>query len=121
MKLALALALSAIIAAPALARPGGTVALRHTARVGALRVTPLAVVEDSRCPENARCIWAGRATVSVRIARGHRSVMRRLTLGEPTATELGGVVLDAMSPEKRAGRVTPPRAYRFHFSPLAPD
>ena len=38
----------------------GLARIGETTRVGTLAVTPLRVVEDSRCPINARCIWAGR-------------------------------------------------------------
>ena len=34
--------------------------LGQTVNVGGPKVTPLAVLEDSRCPMEARCIWAGR-------------------------------------------------------------
>ena len=41
--------------------------LGQPTRVGRLVVTPLRVAEDSRCPINARCVWAGRAVVQTRI------------------------------------------------------
>ena len=46
----------------ALREPGIAVAaLNQTADLGGgLRVRPLEVLEDSRCPQNARCVWAGR-------------------------------------------------------------
>ena len=100
---------------------GGPVAIGQPARVGASVVTPLDLVEDSRCPENARCVWAGRVVVKAAIERGATRIERRLTLGEPAATPAGGVVLDSALPEKRAGVETDPRAYRFHFSPVAID
>lgn len=34
---------------------------------GGLRVTPLQVLEDSRCPQNARCVWAGRLRLRVAV------------------------------------------------------
>ena len=33
-------------------------------------VTPLEVLEDSRCPENVQCIWAGNATVDLQLRSG---------------------------------------------------
>lgn len=53
----------------ALAEPG-VVAVRigETANLGdGLRVRPLEVLEDSRCPQNARCVWAGRLRVRVAV------------------------------------------------------
>ena len=60
--LAAALALCACATAPIAQSPirsDGLAALGQPTRVGALVVTPQALVEDSRCPINARCIWAG--------------------------------------------------------------
>jgi hypothetical protein len=34
---------------------------------GGLVVTPLEVLEDSRCPQNARCVWAGRLRLRVNV------------------------------------------------------
>ncbi len=43
---------------------------------GGIRVRPLEVVEDSRCPQNARCIWAGRLRVRVAVEGvGEREVI----------------------------------------------
>lgn len=51
-------------------REQGVVAARinTTADLGSgLRVRPLEVLEDSRCPQNARCVWAGRLRVRVNV------------------------------------------------------
>lgn len=34
---------------------------------GGLIVRPLEVLEDSRCPQNARCVWAGRLRLRVSV------------------------------------------------------
>lgn len=92
------------------------VAIGQAQRVGALRVTPLDVVEDSRCPMNARCIWAGRVVVKVAIARGSDRLERRLTLGEATQTDLGRILLDSVTPARSTTTGTiDPADYRFHF------
>ena len=51
-------------------RADGVVAagIGETADLGAgLRVRPIEVLEDSRCPQNARCVWAGRLRLRVNI------------------------------------------------------
>lgn len=51
-------------------RADGVVAvgLNQTADLGGgLRVRPLEVLEDSRCPQNARCVWAGRLRLRVNV------------------------------------------------------
>lgn len=92
------------------------VALEQVQRVGPLRITPVNLIEDSRCPQNARCIWAGRVVIRARIDDGHGQLERNLTLGQPA--EVGGrqVMLDSVTPERNAGSEVSVAAYRFHFS-----
>jgi hypothetical protein len=62
----------------ALRAPGVVAAgIGQTADLGnGLRVRPLEVVEDSRCPQNARCVWAGRLRVRVNVEGvGEREVI----------------------------------------------
>ena len=58
-----------------------TAGFGQTARAGPLLVTPIALVEDSRCPMNARCIWAGRLTVRAEVRAGRTMDVRNVTLG----------------------------------------
>ena len=50
---------------------GSDVALGQRAYVDGPLVQPVAVLEDSRCPMNARCIWAGRVKVQMVWIRGN--------------------------------------------------
>lgn len=96
---------------------GSPVALGQAVQVGALVVTPQEVVEDSRCPINARCIWAGRLIVKTRIdGQGWRETAD-LTLGEPYATHDVGLALTSGEPgrEAGAGKETKPADYRFTY------
>lgn len=96
---------------------GSPVALGQAVQVGALVVTPQEVVEDSRCPINARCIWAGRLIVKTRIdGQGWRETAD-LTLGEPYATHGLGLALTSGEPgrEAGAGKETKPADYRFTY------
>jgi hypothetical protein len=63
---------------------------------GGLRVRPVAVIEDSRCPQNARCVWAGRLRLRVAVeAAGEREI----TLGEAAVeTPRGSFALVAALP-----------------------
>jgi hypothetical protein len=101
----------------ALREPGVVAAgLNETADLGdGLRVRPLEVLEDSRCPQNARCIWAGRLRLRVNVEGvGDREV----TLDEGAVeTPNGAFSLVAVSPGPwtdwpQASR--PP--YRFGFA-----
>ena len=84
-------------------------------RVGALVVTPKALVEDSRCPMNARCVWAGRVVVTARIDGAGWRETANLTLGQPHPTHGTTVTLTSATPEKTTGTTVPPEAYTFGF------
>jgi len=100
--------------APALPS-GSQVELGQPVMVGELKVTPLEVAEDSRCPMNARCVWAGRVILVTRIdGQGWRETTP-LTLGEPFATHGIPIRLTSVSPERVTGDAPAPAEYRFGF------
>ena len=97
----------------------GSVRLGQTAKVGPLRVTPLRVLEDSRCPMEARCVWAGRVRMEVRVAHaGHRG-LHELASDRPLAIAGGNLELAGVMPPTSVQRRIAPRDYRFtfHFGP----
>ena len=106
------IAIGACAALPNPPREDGSARLGEPTRVDRFTVRPTAVVEDSRCPENARCIVAGRLVVRTTV--NGRS--RNLELGKP---DVSGIILDSAEPAKRTDRRILPGAWRFHFSPLA--
>jgi hypothetical protein len=56
--------------------PGTVTAhLNEEVRIGDLRVKPLEVVEDSRCPPDVTCVWAGRIRVRVAVSGAGEPVM----------------------------------------------
>lgn len=70
----LILALGAIAVS---ARTTDTITLRvgeqTTVRKTKLAIRFEEVIEDSRCPMNARCVWAGNAQVKIRVALGKKA------------------------------------------------
>ena len=93
----------------------GLTTLGQPTRVGRLRITPQAVVEDSRCPINARCVWAGRLVLKTRIeGAGWRETVD-LTLGQPYGIHGAGVALVSAEPGRMAGSVPAPAANLFGF------
>jgi hypothetical protein len=93
--------------------------LGETARVDGPKVTPLAVLEDSRCPMNARCVWAGRVRIRARIDLGSGSQFREMTQGEPIQVADGSLELVEIQPDKpmagQAGLEDPDYNFGFRF------
>lgn len=94
---------------------GYAVPLGVSVQVGDLVVTPKKLVEDSRCPVNARCVWAGRVVVTTRIVGPGFSDTADLTMGEPYGTHGSMLALVSVRPEKLAGKESAARDYRFTF------
>ena len=97
------------------ATQGTPVAIGKPVWTGDAILTPLSVVEDSRCPENVRCVWAGKLTVSTRITSTHWAQTANLTLGEQHEVLGRTYVLVSGTPEKRGEEAIPADTYRFTF------
>lgn len=112
----------AVVPPPDTALPlpaGSAVALGQKVQVGAVTVTPLSVVEDSRCPINARCVWAGRLVVRTQIDGQAGGEAWRdtadLRLGETWGTHGHVVALVSGEPGKTTDREVRPEEYRFTY------
>lgn len=87
----------------------------ETVFVDGPKVTPLALLEDSRCAEGTQCVWAGRLRVRVRVDLGSGPREVEMTLGQPVQIADGQLdLLDAL-PRPTAGRKPAPFAYQFGF------
>ena len=92
-----------------------TARLGQTVNVGGPRVTPLAVLEDSRCPMEARCVWAGRLRLSVRVTTGAGSSVREIASDKPLQVADGQLeIVNVMPPRSVRGPIKP-GDYRFSF------
>ncbi len=82
---------------------------------GGLVVRPLEVLEDSRCPNNVQCIWAGRLRLRASVSGSDVE----LILGEPAQTARGAILLAVASPgpwaEWPTSELGAKPAYRFGF------
>lgn len=96
--------------------PSGPARLGQTVFVDGPHVTPLKVIEDSRCPMNARCVWAGRVVLRVKVTGGAWQRTIDLTMGEPMQVADGGLTLVSVTPDKRTDVAIKPRDYRFAFT-----
>lgn len=118
LALAAALALAACVTTPASPTDGiARAGLDERVYVDGPYVTPLEVLEDSRCPINARCVWAGRTRLSVRIDLGSRSEIREIGSDAPLQVGDGTLSLVEVQPDRFAGEQSePPAPYRFGFT-----
>ena len=91
---------------------GPTAPLNEAANLDGLTVRPLAVIEDSRCPAQVQCVWAGRVRIRAEVS-GNGT--QELTLGEPLALRSGTLTLVDVRPSKRAAEPIAARAYQFTF------
>ena len=92
------------------------VALGQKAYADGPIVQPVAILEDSRCPMNARCIWAGRVRVQMLWLRGNGEKQPfEVTLGEATPLADGSITLEAVRPDKMTNVELKPEDYRFAF------
>ena len=91
------------------------VAIGQTTTIGAVRATPLEVVEDSRCAVDVRCVWAGRIIVRTQFDGDEWKETSDLALGASHLTHGTSVALLAATPEPRSDRRIEPQDYRFIY------
>lgn len=93
----------------------GAVRLGQTAYVDGPKVRPIRVIEDSRCPANVRCVWAGRVVLLAAVITGPGTREMELTLGKPAPVADGMLTLVSVTPDRYTNAKRKPAAYRFAF------
>jgi hypothetical protein len=76
-------------------------------------VTPLEVLEDSRCPAGARCAWAGQVRIRAIVHLGPGDVERELVTGKPVVVADGKLELVATRPVAIRDKAILAEDYRF--------
>jgi len=79
------------------------------------QLTVLEVLEDSRCPADVQCVWAGRLRLRATIHLGAGDQARELVLGEPVQIADGTLELVEAWPRPIVGEAIAPADYRFTF------
>jgi len=92
-----------------------TARLGERIHVDGPQVTPLEVLEDSRCPAGVSCVWAGRVRLRVTVHLGAGDVTRELILGEPVQVADGALELVEVRPAPTVAGAIAPGDYRFTF------
>lgn len=98
---------------------GGTpcAALGEAFDAGAVTVTPLEVLEDSRCPVGAQCVWAGQVRLRALVDRDGREREVELTAAEPLPVYSGNLELTQVWPAAAPeAPIDGPQSYRFQFT-----
>lgn len=90
-----------------------TLALGQTHEAAGIAVTPLAILEESRCPADVMCIQAGTIRLNVQVRRGPDGKAYEVSPTRPA--DIGGIWLHLVSacPYPLASRPAGPSAYRF--------
>ncbi len=92
---------------------GSAVPLGQSVAAGDLTLTPVKVMEDSRCAAGTQCIWAGRLVLATRIEGDGWSEKVDLVAGERTTVHGRSVLLASALPERVAGEEIAASEYRF--------
>ena len=88
-------------------------ALGQTGDFGPTDLTPLSVEENSRCPANVRCIWAGQVRVKVLVEPAGADHAVIATLGQPLGVDGGTLLVETVSPQRTSTAAIPPSHYRI--------
>ena len=83
----------------------GTVQARigEAVRLGGISITPIAVLDDSRCAAEVQCIWAGTVHVRATLTSALGTTNVTFELGQAFATEAETITLTEVAPSAHAG------------------
>lgn len=112
----LSLAATGCMTTQQIVRDDGVARIGEPTRAGSLIVRPTKVIEDSRCPINARCVWAGRVVVRAVVSYRDMNETIDLTLGEKTIVDGGELLFESLSPAKSTDMEIDRSDYRFRFT-----
>jgi len=106
------------ITAAAAAQTSDTVTVRpgqqKTASHSRIRVKFISVTEDSRCPADVACVWAGNAKIQVKVSdRNGSKIIVMNTMGQ-SGDQFGSyaITLNELTPKRRSNGNIKPKDYR---------
>jgi hypothetical protein len=88
--------------------------LNEGASGNGITLIPLEVVEDSRCPMEVQCVWAGTVKVRATLRSPSGEGVEVFELGKTITTETMAITLVEVLPQKRVTNVVP-QEYRLVF------
>ena len=107
------LALAAFVVAQVVTKD--TVGPSQAVTIEGVTITPLEILEDSRCAEGVQCVWAGTVKLLANISKPSGNWTQTLELGKPVSTGTEEVTLVSASPNPKQGENIPFEKYGFEF------
>lgn len=95
-----------------------TLKIGESKNVAGLTISPIRIVEDSRCPFGAQCIWAGRVAVEFEVVAGGKTETKIMNSDEDKVIEYEGYKIDMVDvkPDKPgASTILKATDYRIVF------
>lgn len=94
---------------------GIAVRIGETGEALGIRITPLEMLEDSRCPSDVQCIQAGTVRVRVKLESGLGIATQEFELNKVITTEVENITLTRVEPQTIAGKKVLDGEYVFYF------
>ena len=94
---------------------GACVMLGQAQQLREFTVTPIEVLDDSRCPEGVQCVWEGEVRMRVAIASTNGVAEDEISTRSPVPVNRGMLQLAEVTPAPSADSAFDPGAYRFRF------
>jgi hypothetical protein len=91
------------------------VRIGQSAALGTIRLVPIQLLEDSRCPAGAQCASPGQLRVRVTVQPPQGPHQRTLVLGHPELVSGGTLLLEEARPQPVEGVRPVGSDYRFTF------
>lgn len=104
---------------PAPAVKGNEARIGGTVIIDGVKITPLEVIEDSRCAVDTTCVWAGTVKIKAKIERDGQVEEKVLTLSaveQPMRAGNANVLFKDVKPVKISGQTIKNSDYIFSFS-----
>lgn len=92
------------------------IAMDTAGNIAGMQITPLEVLEDSRCPVGVRCIQAGTVRIRAQVTKGASASVYEFVLNVPQVIQGVSLTMTAVSPAQDPGGALPRSAYRFTFT-----
>ncbi|MEK7187603.1 MAG: hypothetical protein AAB691_01995 [Patescibacteria group bacterium] len=93
----------------------GEIGVKETKMINGVRIAVNSVTEDSRCPSDATCIWAGRLTANVSLKSNINSETRTIFSDTPVEFDTHTISLVSATPPPKSTEKKDFSQYRLTF------